>query len=284
MKIQETIRYEMFVVNPVNRNVEKTAELERSMRRHGFISAYPLHVVKAEDGKLMIKAGHNRYTAAAKLGIPVKYVICEDRATIHELEKATTPWTLTDYMGSFVRAGNVHYLELKIFIEETGLRVSQGASLLRGELAGSGNGREIFKAGDFIVKTRVLADRIKSIITVARTYNVPCATNQYFIQALSKMLFVDQFSDDVFIQKIKSHPHAFGKRVTVSEYEQLIEDVYNRQNKSKVNLAFLARSTSKERQATFGRSSQYTRDAVSKLAVNSTYLPARAKARRAANE
>lgn len=284
MKIQESIRYEMFVVNPINRKVEKTEALEASMKKHGFISAYPLHVIRGEDGKLIIKAGHNRYTAASNLGIPVKYVICEDKATIHELEKATTPWSLTDYMESFVRAGKPDYRELKDFVESTGLRVSQGASLLRGELAGSHNGMDAFKAGDFVVKTRVLADRIKSIILVAKTYNVPCATNQHFVQALSKMLFVKDFNDDVFMQKIKSHPHLFGKRVTVAEYEQLIEDVYNRQSKNKVNLAFLARSTAKERQDTFGRTNQYTRDAVSRLAVDTSYLPAKLKARRAVNE
>ena len=252
MKIHETTKYEIFRVHPVNRRVSKTSALEQSMRKHGFISAYPVHVIKTADGKLEIKAGHHRYEVASRLGIPVKYVICADSASIHELEKATNPWTMKDYLDSFCRDKNPHYQELKDLVEETGLRVSQGASLLRGELASSNNCRDQFKAGAFMVKTRELADRVRKIVLVAKRYNIDCATNQYFINALSKMLFVPEFEDAVFIQKIKSHAHMFSRKATLAEYEQLIEDVYNRQNKNKISLAFLARSASMSRQATFG--------------------------------
>lgn len=259
MKIQATTKYEMFRIHPVNRNVRKTSALEQSMRKHGFIDAYPIHVIRTADGMLEIKAGHHRFDVASRLGLPVKYVICFDCATIHELEKATNQWNMNDYLVSFCRDKNPHYLELKNLIDETGLRVTQGASLLRGEMAGSGNGIDQFKAGAFMVKTRELADRVRKIVLVAKRHNVECATNQYFINALSKMLFVSEFEDDVFIQKIKSHSHMLTRKATLAEYEQMIEDVYNRQNRNKINLAFLARESSKSRQATFGRTNSMSR-------------------------
>jgi hypothetical protein len=259
MKIHETTKYEMFRVHPVNRSVKKTSALELSMRRHGFIAAYPIHVIQTTDGKLEIKAGHHRFEVASKLGIPVKYVVCTDNASIHELEKSTNPWSMHDYLDSFCRDKNPHYQELKDLVEETGLRVSQGASLLRGELASSGNGRDQFKAGAFMVKTRELADRVRKIVAVAKRCKVDCATHQHFINALSKMLFVEEFSDDVFIQKIKSHSHMITRKATLAESEQMIEDLYNRQNRSRVNLAFLARTASAHRQARFGKTEQILR-------------------------
>ena len=260
MKIHATTKYEMFRIHPVNRSVTKTAALEQSMRKHGFIDAYPIHVTKTTDGMLEIKAGHHRFAVASRLGIPVKYVICTDSATIHELEKATNQWSMNDYLVSFCRDKNPHYLELKELIDETGLRVAQGASLLRGEMAGSCNGRDQFKAGAFIVKTRELADRVKRIIIAANRKGVDCVTKRDFINALSKMLFVNEFNDDVFIQKIKSHSHLMTRKGTLAEYEQMIEDVYNRQSKNKVNLAFLAREGSKSRRDNFGRTNHFTND------------------------
>lgn len=254
MKIQESVRYEMFVVNNVNRDVKKTKHLELSMRRHGFIDAYPLHVVIGNGGRLIIKAGHHRFHVASKLGIPVKYVVCTDGAEIHELERATNHWSIDDYLASFSRQGIADYLEVKAFSEETGIRASQCISIFRGETGMSGNGMSPFKAGRFQVKTRIFADRLKPIVKTCKEYGVQCATSKLFIQAVLEMFVLEEFSDFVFIQKIKSHAHLFSKKALLVDYEQMIEDVYNRQNKKKVNLAFLARTMAKERQQTFGRS------------------------------
>ena len=253
MKIQESVRYELFVVNPFNRDVTKTKHLEQSMRRHGFIDAYPLHVVLGQGGRLIIKAGHHRFHVASSLGIPVKYVICNDGAEIHELERATNQWSIEDYLNSFSRQGHEAYQEIREFSNETGIRVSQCISIFRGETGLTGNGVAPFKDGRFQIKTRVFAERIRPIVAMCKAYNVCCSTNKLFIQALLEMFVLEEFSDVVFMQKIKSHPHLFVKKALLVDYEQMIEDVYNRQSKNKVNLAFLARTKAKERQRTFGR-------------------------------
>ena len=45
---------------------------------------------KEPSGKAKIKAGHHRFTVARRIGIPVKYVICDElsEVTIQELEEA----------------------------------------------------------------------------------------------------------------------------------------------------------------------------------------------------
>ena len=142
MSIPTTTNYEMFQLLDFNRDVSKTRKLEASMKRHGYINAYPLHVVK-ENGKLRIKGGHHRFFVASKLGLPVAYVVCEDNASIHELEAATTRWSLDDYLTSYVRMGDADYIAIQKYQQRTGIATGLCVSMLGGEMASSGNKRDL---------------------------------------------------------------------------------------------------------------------------------------------
>ena len=50
-----------------NRDLDKTQRIEESMKKHGYIPAYPIHCVKNGTGKFKIKAGHHRFYVARKL-------------------------------------------------------------------------------------------------------------------------------------------------------------------------------------------------------------------------
>ena len=104
-RILESNNYSRFELTPFNRDVKKTKHLESLMRREGWIDAYPAHVIRNGDGRLLIKAGHHRFVVAQRLGIPIKYVECKDTTTIHELEKATIRWSIQDYLDSYVKEG-----------------------------------------------------------------------------------------------------------------------------------------------------------------------------------
>lgn len=153
MKIQVTRNYDKFELLAFNRDVKRTTALERSMERYGWIDAYPMHVVPNGGVKLKIKAGHHRFTVAKKLGLPIKYVVCKDQGeTIHELEVATTPWTLKNYLDSFVRCERPDYISVKEYHEKTGINLSQCISMLGGDLASSHNMGKKFKDGTYKVK------------------------------------------------------------------------------------------------------------------------------------
>lgn len=122
--LQSTQEYGRFELCQFNRNVTKTKNLERSMKRHGFIPAYPIHCDKRSNGSLLIKAGHHRFEVAQRLGIPLYYVVSDDDATIHELETSTNGWTSTDYMESFIKCGKPSYQELKDYHIRTQIPLS----------------------------------------------------------------------------------------------------------------------------------------------------------------
>ena len=275
MKLNETTNYDLFDLHEFNRDVKKLKFLEQSMKLHGYIAAYPLHVQKSGGGKLKIKGGHHRFIIARKLGIPVYYVICDDDATIHQLEKATNTWSLMDYLASWCRVGKEDYIEVRNYCTRTGISLSLASSMFFGNQAGSGNFNDAFKAGNFRIKDRKHARDVEGIVIHMKNCGVDCYNAHLLVQAVSRVLYVSEFDVETFKLKVKSHSHMITKQANSQEYMNMIESVYNRQNKEKIPLAFLADNAAKARNAAL----HVTRHGENEP----TYLPAKLKARRAAN-
>lgn len=253
-QIRQSFDYEKFELHEFNRDVKKTKDLEASMREYGWISAYPMHVLKNGNGKYKIKAGHHRFTVAQKLGIPVKYVVCEDDIPIQRLEKTTVPWSVQNYHESFVRNGNPHYVAVEKYCEITGIGLSNAISLLAGETAGSNNKLNQFKAGTYKIGDRFHADVVGDIIIYLTNIGVKHSTQNLFVQAVSRCCRVSQFSVQQFKRKAKSFKALFERQATLDAYMQMIEEIYNRQSKAKIPLKHYAEEVGKKRQRTFGKS------------------------------
>ena len=165
MKLLQTTDYQKFELHRFNRNVEKIKKLEESMVEHGWLDPYPMHTIRSQNGKLLIKAGHHRFQVAQKLGIPVKYVISQDDASIYELEAATRPWLMNDYLVSHIREGiNSNYLIVRDYHERTGIKLPLCISLLAGETAGSSNRSKSFKRGNYAVNFTQYAADVEDMI------------------------------------------------------------------------------------------------------------------------
>ena len=216
--ILKTRDYNIFELHEFNRDVRKMANLEASMRRHGFISAYPLHVVR-NGKKLKVKAGHHRLTVAKKLGIPVKYVVCDDVASIHELEAATAHWSILDWLTSYCRAGLADYLEVQKYCTETGINISCAISMLGGNSAGSGNFNKAFKAGTFKIKTTEHANTVADIVRAIRAHSPGISGNNLVTIAISKIVQVGRIQPNAVEgedQDVLALPHEATKPATVS--------------------------------------------------------------------
>jgi hypothetical protein len=246
--ITATKNYSLFELCEFNRDVVKTKNLMALMKEQGWIDAYPMHVIRNGNGKLRIKAGHHRFEVARILGIAVKYVVCEDTATIHQLEGATVPWTLKHYFMSFSRQGRPEYLAVKEYMERTGISLGQAVSLLGGESAGSANRNRAFKDGEYrLADDRSHADAVAEIIIACRSCNAPCATARDFVHAVSRVLFVPEFDIQTFICRARTNASLLTKQVGVDAYGDLIEYVYNYRSPHKVALAFPAKQLAKAR-------------------------------------
>lgn len=248
-KLQTTKNYSRFEMYEFNRDVRKIDNLRRSMKKYGFLPAYPLHCIKDGSNKLKVKAGHHRLTVAKELGLSVAYVVCDDGGvSIHELEKATTPWNMKDYLVSFVRQGKPPYIKVKNYHESTGIPLGLCISLLAGHMAGTGNKTAAFKEGRYEVSTAVNhAAVVADIVLCLKAYGIEWANNSYFVQALSRVVFVSEFDWSKFKKKAKAHKYLFEKQPNLALYVEMIDQIYNRQSRQRIPLVFLADEAAKQR-------------------------------------
>jgi hypothetical protein len=242
--------YDIFDLHKINRQVGNVRALRQSMQDFGWLDAYPMFTVRNGGEKLLIKDGHHRFTVAMDLGIPAKYVICDDDgASIHNLQKATRVWNLADYLHSYARGKDPNYEYVQNYCRRTGFSVAHAAALLSGQAAASsGNVRDKFKAGKFVVRETEYADRVAWVVMSVEKAGFAHARNSRFIAAISRVMFVPSFDHQRFINKVKVHLATMGNRPTISEYCQMIDDVYNRQARDKVNLAWQADQIAAKRQ------------------------------------
>jgi len=239
--------YDRFELTKFNRDIENFHFLEKSMQSHGWIDAYPMHVIRNGNTKLKIKAGHHRFETAKKLGIPVKYVICDDDATIYELEKATRTWNLKDYLKSFVRAGNKEYEEVYIYYKTTGINLKCCISMLGGESARSGNQSELFKTGAFRVGDRQHSIVVADLVKHCEKNGISFSKQGNFVSALSKIVWVDELDVRLLKHKIKQYSYQLEKQTSIKDYIGSIALIYNLRNKERIPLEFLADEKAKER-------------------------------------
>lgn len=249
-KIQETRNDRLFEIMAFNRDVKTTVALEASMKKHGWIDAFPMLVRQNGNGKLLIMDGHHRFEVAQRLGIPFKYVICNVPITMQEINDAAIKWSLDDFLTSYVREGRLEYVKTKEYVRKTGISVLNAISMLYGQTAGSNNVRVTFKQGNFSCKNTRNAEIVGDIVTHCRKQGIAWATNSRLVAALSKVVWVPTFDALRLKNKIKTFPFLMKKEASVDGYVEMIESIYNYKSQDKTPLKFLADKAAKERNPT----------------------------------
>ena len=248
-KIQTTTNYDLFEICSFNRDVRKLDNMRSSMTKHGFIPAYPLHCAQGQRGKLVVKAGHHRLETAKQLKIPVHYVVTQDVASVHELEKASRAWSYKDFMLSHARAGSAAHLAIVDFANRTGILLSQATSMLGGESAVSHNMAEKAKDGSIVIGSTEHAELVGSIVIAMKAAGVGFAASSNLVNAISCVVYVPEFESDVFFHRVSTNLHMMIKQSTYMQYLDLVERVYNHGARNKIPLAFMAKELAKKRSA-----------------------------------
>lgn len=255
-KIYKTKKYEMFELHSLNREVIKKSKHFKSLRdsmKDGWIEAYPIHCVVNGSGKLKIKAAHHRFEAAMDLGIEVVFVICNDDTPLWKLIRTEKNWNLHDVLTMFISDGNSEYIALNKFRENTGIGLSNCIQLLGGAVVDTQGGRstsglsESFKSGQFKIGNPTHANEVGDMVIYCRNVcKIPFSTNRNFVGALSRVLSLDEVNISTLKQKLKTNRGLMTKMPTMDGYIKLIEDVYNRNNKAKLPIGYMADQLSKK--------------------------------------
>jgi hypothetical protein len=261
-KLESTKDYSLFDIHMVNREIHNSENLEESMLAHGFRPSSPIHVTKGANGRLIIKRGHNRFAVAAKLNLPVYYIVDNDTLSIYEWERdSRVHWSALDFATSYAKAGNEHYQALIDFMREHGLPLRIAASLVGGETAGSGNKSRRLRNGSFKAASMKHANAVVNIIDACKRSGVDFATKGAFVAAVSKVLRVPEFDAEAFKARLALNPKMLTRRSNVADYIGEIEALYNYRAKGKrMPLALRVREVALEAQRTFGGNRNHNKE------------------------
>ena len=259
-KLYSTKDYRLFEPSPHNRDIKKTKMLAESMATYGFDEGFPVRCRPAANGRLSVTHGHHRLHVAESLQLPVWFVVAKKDIPMFESETSNHQWNVTDFVVARARAQEKPALDVLEYQARTGISLTQCISLLGGESAGSSNKTNQIKSGTYKVKKNGHAEDVAHIVLTLKEIGVAFATNNYFVNAISKVLQVPVFDVGTFLHKCKTHKEIMEQRRNVDDFLDLIELVYNRQTPkaNQVNIAFLAKTASCQKKDTFGR---FTMDA-----------------------
>ena len=237
--IQESSDYSKFTWHNVNRDT-KVKRVSASMKKHGWIDAYPAHAVRV-NGKIKIKAGHHRCEAAKALGLPIKYVLCDDAADIFELEQATIPWSVRDFVVGNARSGKSAYVEILEYHERTGINISLSIGLHCGSVSGGNVYIDLAKRGELRIANRSLPAKVADMVAHMKRCCVQRPAERLLVSAIATIVQLDGLDVSRLKSKIKMSPDMVFKCAGMSETFRMLEDVYNRRATSseRVPLAFL---------------------------------------------
>ena len=229
--IYSTSNYSQFIKDASNRTIRSNPRLRDSMRKYGWLDAFPMLVVLRE-GQKVIKDGQHRNDIAQQLNLPVKYVICDEDGLQASETSVGLSWTLSDYVNSYIERGNEQYRKLLSFKDETGLSIGTCADLLYGKCATAGAAK-VVKSGAFKVKNENQARAVVSVIHAAEKV-VKWAKSQRFVSAVTHAVIHAEINVGALCDRIRSQPGRLVLQPTTLDFISMIEDIYNFRNKASI--------------------------------------------------
>jgi hypothetical protein len=247
-KIEQTTNYGLFTYHENQQPMSpvRVRRVIESMRSTGFWPSKPIGVYRSA-GKLVIIDGHHRFEAAKTLGLPIIFVE-EPKSHEHLIGVANSivgTWKNESFAKLYASRGNRDYEDLLFYVER-GIPLKQASSLLCGESAHSGNSGQRVRHGTFKIKTDKYINAVLCIIDTVKEV-APEITKRAYIDALSLLLFLPEFDQDVLIKRIQAHPTGIVRCADKSQALEALEEVYNFRAREKTPLAFLAKDAARKR-------------------------------------
>jgi len=253
-RLQFTRNYDLFIMHEFNRDLHKSPLLEESIKKHGFMPSHPIQCISNGNGKLKVIDGHHRLYYGKRLDTGIWYVV--DNSTIEPMYlqgDSRQRWSVLDFATAYAKAGYKDYAKLLTFRKKYNLPLVPAASLVYGQSAGSNNAVGTIKRGLFRCGKMDHAMQVVQITELCRELQMDFATSTAFVNAISLVLQVEEFSIDMFCHKLRIRPRNIMKRGRKEEYLEEIEALYNRGNRKMLPLKIKAIEAAKERARTFGR-------------------------------
>jgi hypothetical protein len=209
----------------------------RSMKKYGYDSTEPIKVNKFME----VTDGQHRLRAAIICSLPVYYIVVEEDEPIdkiREMARATEPWSVTDYVTSYARQGNENYKLLLQFKEISDLTWDAlMTACFRTQYVASNGGKarvNLLKEGKLVVTPTKEAE-VTEFLNRLELFrdSFPGWKHRYFVIACAHVFSHPKYDHAKMVGKMEKGMGAkLGKRVSVDDYINLLQDIYNHGSRS----------------------------------------------------
>lgn len=237
--IRKTKNYDMFKFRNDNRlKVDNwhVNGLVDSIRRQNMLEFRPILV----NGDMEIIDGQNRLRAAKILGVDIYYQIKQDLEAkdIIILNAHQKNWVMGDYHNFYVKNGYKEYQKLQEFMVKNNVQLKVALMLTFGQTKEK---YRDFREGKYIFKMENSNETLGYVwqtVDYIKKHNgfANFTLSSRFWIALLALFNHDDFLAEKWFHNLTRHVEKITPKANIKSYKKLFQDVYNWQNRKKVDL------------------------------------------------
>jgi len=224
-----------FLFKPIegnrNKNLMHINRLKKSMSQN-----YLFTVITVNE-RFEIIDGQHRFDVIEELKLPLNYVVCVGYGLkeVHILNQISKTWNSDDYLAGYCSLGYKDYIKYAEFKNKYNFGHNECMSILSGNIRK--DTCETFYAGNFKIKDYAASCKTaEKILSLSPYYEG--VKRRSFIFAMLQLFKKKEFDFNEFIIKLKYQPSAMVDCATITQYVELIEEIYNYRRREKINLRF----------------------------------------------
>jgi len=238
MTVLKTKNYDMFKFRDDNReriSPAHVASIKKSIEMKNMLHMRPISV----NANMEVIDGQNRLMAAKALGVEIYYEKNEDLTPGDIiLMNVSKSWGMSDYLNFYVKNGYPEYIKLKEFMHKNKVSLKIAMTIMLGVTWKSNNE---FKHGLMKFRDEFATDELdicwETIEYIKKMNGFSLyTTSARFWMALIKLVRHVGFNADQWRQNLKKMAERFGPRPSIDDYSKLFMQVYNWNNKNKINI------------------------------------------------
>lgn len=238
--IFETYNYSKFRRLDANRQVTST----RAKAIQNSIAEKDLQIPIAVNEKYEIWDGQGRYESRKNLGLPIIYYVVEgaDIKDCRKVNSVNQPWTIQDYLYSFVSEGKEDYVRLDNLMEELGMTNINRILRLANRGSKTNNPEEKSKANLFksgrLVFGKEECERVRNVVAkgkeIREALDFTGGLNDAFWVAVKVCTEFDGYSHVRMLNRCKKYRASYSQMSRTSDQIVEFERIYNKEGGKKL--------------------------------------------------
>lgn len=181
MEIYKTTNYSIFSFLQGNRSVSKKNSLVKSIQKIDLTMYKPILV----DSEFRIIDGQHRFFACMELNKPIYYMIVENENindALIVLNSNQKMWRQEEYLGFFAETKKGSYMELKEFMDRTGMTISNAMVVYPDSQINSNH----IKSGNLNIDKNYSADNIADFLNSEEVKRLKFRNTRPFVLSIRK--------------------------------------------------------------------------------------------------